>query len=136
MRSTTASRSAIATRRATWRNSIANLDPEAWTGFLAFLDRAEHQTLGLPKPDLVLFLDVPVEMSVKLMAGEGRQLDANEEDRVYQEKVRDAYLWLCETRMGWERIECTHDGVFMAPDAIHERVMAVVRRYISAWETT
>lgn len=113
--------------------SIANLAPEAWTDFLSFLDRAEHQELGLPKPSLVLFLDVPVAVSAKLMAAEGRQLDANEEDRVYQEKVRDAYLWLCETRTGWERVECTNDGILLTPDAIHARVMTVVRRYVEAW---
>src|SRR5690606_12245312 len=47
------------------------LDPKKRKRFLEWLDRMEFGVFGLPRPDLVLYLDVPYEVSQRLLAGKG-----------------------------------------------------------------
>jgi len=49
------------------------------------------ELLQLPKPDLVIFLKVSPETSVQRKTKEKRNLDMNEENMQYQEKVKDVY---------------------------------------------
>ena len=65
--------------------------------FITWLDRMEHDVLGIPRPDLIIYLRVPVQMSLVLLSekrkaknqvlGDGEK-DMVEEDRAYLENSR------------------------------------------------
>ncbi len=92
-----------------WAYGIARGFTEEW---LAALDA------GLPIPDVVLVLDVPVEVVVERMAE--RRPDRYERDTLLLRAVRRAYLDLA-ARHGWHVIP---DG--RTPEKIHGEIVRLV----------
>ena len=96
----------------------------------------EYGNFALPKPDLNIFLDVPigfVESKLKSQRGgadreylEGGQ-DIHEADIEFQKKVRDIYRRQCELDPKFIRIDCSDDyGQMLPPGAIFAKVKEVV----------
>lgn len=97
----------------------------------------EYVEFDIPKPDLNIFLDVPIGFvenklsSVRngndreyLSAGEK---DIHEADMEFQKKVRDVYLRQCDADPKFIRIDCaTEDGSMLTPDEIFYKVKKVV----------
>ena len=56
---------------------MSKLPKEEWNSFIDWLNDFEYEKLGIPKPDLVIYLDVEPEVSQKLMekryGGGGRE---------------------------------------------------------------
>lgn len=46
---------------------MSKLPKEEWNSFIDWLNDFEYEKLGIPKPDLVIYLDVEPEVSQKLM---------------------------------------------------------------------
>ena len=96
----------------------------------------EYGDFALPKPDLNIFLDVPigfVESKLKSQRGgadrdylEGGQ-DIHEAEIEFQKKVRDIYRGQCELDPKFIRIDCSDDyGQMLPPGAIFAKVKEVV----------
>ena len=96
----------------------------------------EYGDFNLPKPDLNIFLDVPIGfVEKKLIAGrsgddreylEGHN-DIHEADIRFQERVRDVYRRQCELDPDFIRIDCSaQDGSMLPADEISAAVVAVV----------
>ena len=96
----------------------------------------EYGDFSLPKPDLNIFLDVPigfVESKLKNTRGgsdrdylEGGQ-DIHEADIEFQKKVRDIYRQQCCLDPKFIRIDCSDDyGMMLPPDAIFSKIKEVV----------
>ena len=96
----------------------------------------EYGNFELPKPDLNIFLDVPisfVESKLKSQRGgadrdylEGAQ-DIHEADIEFQKRVRDIYRQQCKIDPKFIRIDCSDDyGQMLPPDEIFAKVKAVV----------
>ena len=68
--------------------------------------------MGIPKPSLVVFLDMPVEVSQKLMtgrySGDETKKDVHEADVEYLKACREAGLYAAE-KLGWQVVKC-YDG--------------------------
>ena len=103
--------------------------------FLTWLFDLEYRRLGLPEPDLVLYLDLPTDLSEAMMRRReretGTQADIHERD--------DAYLRACRenagrivSALGWTRIDCSREGAVRPVEEIHEelwrRVWALLAR--------
>ena len=96
----------------------------------------EYGDFALPKPDLNIFLDVPisfVESKLKAdRAGDDRDYlaggqDIHEADIEFQKKVRAIYQRQCELDPKFIRIDCSDEyGMMLPPGAIFEMVKAVV----------
>ena len=96
----------------------------------------EYGDFALPKPDLNIFLDVPisfVESKLKAdRAGDDRDYlaggqDIHEDDIEFQKKVRAIYQRQCELDPKFIRIDCSDEyGMMLPPGAIFEKVKAVV----------
>ena len=72
-------------------------DEEERTQFLSWLEKTEYEELELPRPDLVILLDIPLGMSealVKARAAEGGSMDIHEQHLDYLRKCHDAYQTL------------------------------------------
>ena len=96
----------------------------------------EYGNFELPRPDLNIFLDVPigfVESKLKSQRGgadrdylEGGQ-DIHEADIEFQKRVRDIYQRQCELDPKFIRIDCSDEsGQMLPPDAIFAKVQKVV----------
>ncbi|MBQ4617153.1 MAG: thymidylate kinase [Clostridia bacterium] len=106
----------IVAARYTTSNAIhqmSKLPEEQWDAYLAWLADYEYRLLGLPKPDLVMFLDMPPEVSQALMTsryeGDESKKDIHERDRSYLLTCRKAALYAAE-HDGWQVVPCAENG--------------------------
>ena len=111
-------------------------DPNEREALRKWIDDTEYGDFGLPRPDLNLFLDVPIGFVEKKLTadrkGENREYlagsrDIHEADINFQKKVRDVYLRQCEVDPKFERIDCSGpDGTMLPPDKIFAKIKAAV----------
>lgn len=94
-------------------HQMGKLPREEWDAYLRWLEEYEYGLLGLPRPDLVIFLDMPPEVSQTLLSGryEGDEAkkDIHERDRSYLAHCRDSALYAARA-MGWQVIPCAEQG--------------------------
>ena len=76
--------------------------------YMDWLFEYEYRLLGLPEPDLVLFLDVPPELAMENIRKRGQNLDIHE-TRAYIEKSRESALFAAK-RYGWTVLDCSCGG--------------------------
>ena len=99
--------------------------------FFRWLYDLEYDRMGLPRPDLVILLDMPVELSEQLMRkreqSTGTHADIHERDEDYLKKCRDVALHAAGY-YGWRTVSCAKDGVIRSVEDIHEEVYAIVKR--------
>ncbi|MDB5237114.1 MAG: tmk [Parcubacteria group bacterium] len=109
-------------------------DLPARTEFLKWLDTMEFEILGIPRPDAIIYLRVPVERSLALLSekraaknvhvGEGK--DMVEEDRQYLERSHETANWLSSNESNWHVIMCEKDGAMRAIDDISAEIISHV----------
>lgn len=111
--------------------------------FLAWLDRMEHEIFGIPRPDLIVYLSLPVGVSLKLMAernivdasGSGKvtrahlvgKKDQAENDVEHLEASRQSALKIVKGKNNWKKVDCIARGKLLSIDTVHDRVMARVQ---------
>ena len=98
--------------------------------FFRWLYDLEYDRMGLPRPDLVVLLDMPVELSEQLMRkrekSTGTHADIHERDEDYLKKCRDVALHAAKY-YGWRTVSCAKDGAIRSVEDIHEEVYAIVK---------
>lgn len=94
-------------------HQASKLDPSQWEDFLSWLYDFEYNKIGIPKPDMVIFLDMPTEVSQKLLktryCGDDNKKDIHERDIKYLEHCRSAAIFTAEFS-GWQIINCAKDN--------------------------
>ncbi len=86
-------------------HQLSKLREPCYGTFLDWLWDFEYGKLGLPKPDLVLLLDMPATLSEKMVEHRGAKKDIHELDTDYLEKCRAAALYVADV-CGWTVIPC------------------------------
>ena len=106
------------------------LEGKAREEFFSWLYDLEFNRMGLPKPDLVLWLDMPVEIAETLMRR--RESDTSTKDDIHERD--DGYLHKCREvaqqaadYFGWTRVSCVRDGKLRSIEDIHEELYARVK---------
>ncbi len=110
-------------------------DKEERAAFMAWLDRMEHEVLGVPRPDLIIYLRVPLEVSQGLLEKEreikngaqGGGLDTVEEDAAYMRQSFESAELLASQNPSWRMVECVAEGSMRSREDIHEELYAIVR---------
>lgn len=110
-------------------------DVEEREAFLAWLERMEHEVLGIPRPDLVLYLRVPLAVSQELLAKErevkngaqGVGLDTVEEDAAYMRQSYESAELLAGSSPNWRAIACAANGSMRTREEIHEDIVRAVQ---------
>ena len=124
----------ILTDRYTTSNAVhqgAKCSPEERPDFLRWLDDFEHNKLGLPRADLVLYLDMPTEKSIELLrsreASTHTKADIHELDTGYLAMCRKSALQAAEI-LGWTVIPCVNErGELRTIEEIHHQLWALVQ---------
>lgn len=110
-------------------HQCSKLPQEQWDAFLAWLFDFEYHLLGIPSPDLVVYLSVDPAVSQRLMTGryqgdESRK-DIHEGNLAYLRRSRLAAEY-CSSRLGWRQIECCRGGQMRTVEAIQADILALI----------
>ena len=99
--------------------------------FLKWLYEFEYDRLQLPRPDLVIYLDMPTDYTEKLMrhreAETNTKADIHEKDMAYLATCRETGRTAAQY-YGWKIITCVRDGQMRSIEDIHEEIY----RYVAA----
>lgn len=98
---------------------------EAREQFLGWLYEFEYDKLGLPRPDLTIYLDVPTEFTETLLrqreSATGTQADIHEQDMTYLATCRETGRSAAEY-YGWTVIRCVENGQMRSIEDIHQEI--------------
>ena len=99
--------------------------------FLKWLYEFEYDKLGMPCPDLVIYLDVPTAFTEQLMRS--REQQTNTKADIHEQDMN--YLATCREMgrkaagyYGWRVINCVKDGNMRSIEDIHEEIYGLVRK--------
>ena len=104
--------------------------PDRQGAFLKWLYEFEYDKLGLPRPDLVIYLDVPTDFTERMMrsreAATNTSADIHEQDLQYLRTCRQTGR-AAAAFYGWTVIDCVRDGTMRSIADIHEEIYRHVR---------
>ena len=94
---------------------------------LNWLNDFEYNKLKLPKPDVVLFLDLPIEISLRLANARkdlknGQSQDIHEKDANYMHHAYDQAKYVAK-KYDWTVIDCCKDGNILSIEQIHNKIL-------------
>lgn len=105
--------------------------------FLDWLERMEFGIFGLPRPDVIFYLDVPMEISEKLLDEQSSfskkkyskgKKDLAETNATHQSDARKNALALIRKKNHWVRISCAEKGSLFSREVIAERIWSEVKK--------
>ena len=118
----------IVSDRYTTSNAVhqASKEPKEKQGeFLGWLYEFEYDRLGLPRPDLTIYLDVPTAYTEQMMrsreAATGTHADIHEQDMDYLATCRETGRAAAEF-YNWTVIQCVENGEMRSIGDIHEEI--------------
>lgn len=110
-------------------HQIIKLPREGWDGYLQWLEDYEYNKIGIPKPDIVIYLDVPVAISQKLMtarySGDEVKKDIHEKNLEYLDQCTQAATYVCEA-LQWKSVLCVDSEKLLSIDEIAVKVYQIV----------
>ncbi len=96
----------------------------------------EHEIFGIPRPDIILYLDVPISVTQKLLISKGNKQskeylagagDQHEDDPDHLENAKQSGLKMIAENNNWHKIECTEGENILPIEDIHQMIYKVVR---------
>ena len=118
----------VVSDRYTTSNAVhqASKEPEdKREDFLNWLYDFEYDKLGLPRPDLVIYLDVPTDFTEKMLRHRESEThthaDIHEQDMQYLATCRRMGRAAAE-HYGWTVIRCVRNGAMRSMEDIHEEI--------------
>lgn len=126
----------ILSDRYTTSNAVhqgSKVSKEELPDFFDWLYDLEYKRLGLPKPDLVLYLDVDVQTSLERMAmrraEDGSKADIHEKDTGYLERCLDLGH-SAAAHYGWTVIDHKKNGQLRTLEEKHEEIFRIVKQVL------
>ena len=111
-------------------HQASKLPADKRDAFFKWLADFEYRDLGLPTPDLVFWLDMPIELAVSNLRR--RENDTNTTADIHE--VDTGYLFTCHDAAaqaarfyGWQRIACADEqGRLRSVEEIHAEIMSFI----------
>ena len=108
--------------------------------FLKWLDQMEYEVFKIPRPDLTLYLSLPIDITLKLL----KDRDSSKMKREYLKKKKDVHeadvnflinsrqsaLKLVKEVPNFIKIECSEKGKILFREQIHEMVYESVKTFL------
>lgn len=109
---------------------LTKLPPEEHEYYLNWLCDFEYGKLGLPQPDLVLYLDMPAEVSQKLLdkryLGDKAKKDIHERNIAFQRECRKSALYAAE-KCGWNIIDCSDGELPLTIEDVYSKIIERIK---------
>ena len=122
----------IISDRYTTSNAVhqgCKLPDEELPGFFTWLADLEYVKMGLPEPDLVIYLDVDIETSLRRMKhrqeGTNTKADIHEQDVNYLERCLRTADKAAE-HYGWRRIDFMKNGLEREADEKNDEIYSII----------
>lgn len=116
-------------------HQASKLPEEERRRYLEWLFHEEYDLLGLPKPDLVIYLDMPTEITEQMRRRReqetGTHADIHEQDEAYLRRCR-LNAQCVVSACGWTVIRCDRDGGPRSVESIQAEVLDCVRPLLSS----
>ncbi len=115
-------------------HQAAKLPPAERPAFLAWLESVEYGVYRLPRPDLVVWLDIPVRTAQALIARKpsrrytDKRADLHEADPAYLEQTAEVYRQLAAGDPHWRVVPCCPRGELRSPESVHQEIVEIVDR--------
>ena len=99
--------------------------------YITWLCDLEYVKFGLPAPDMVIFLDMPMEFRIQLLNKRGEKIagrqkkDIHERDTAYLNQVHACAQKLAR-HQGWERVSAVNDNNLRQIEDVHNEVYGII----------
>jgi dTMP kinase len=107
--------------------------------FLKWLDEMEHGVFKLPRPDLIVYLHLPMKEVLRLLKNKDRNgkkryahkgKDIVEGDASYLEAAQKSALKLIQEKGNWEKIECADRNGILERREISDRIYKSISKVV------
>lgn len=103
--------------------------------FLEWIDEFEFKTLKLPRPNVVFFLDMPVDVSKKLANARAELKAGTKKDILESDKEHLLYAYQngkdVANKFHWKQINCVDlNNEIKSIDQIHEELFKEVKKHL------
>ena len=101
--------------------------------FISWLNTLEYEVFKIPKPDKIIYLDVPLSISQELLRkrySSGGKPDEYEKDPDFLRNSKITGDWLSETQENWERIDCAPNGALLSERKINDEIYNKIINFI------
>lgn len=111
-------------------HQMVKLPECSWMEYLSWLQDLEYTRIGIPRPDAVIYLDMPVEASQKLLShryeGNDIRKDVHEANIEYLRACRKTAAYAAKA-MGWNVISCAQGEEPLSIEEIHEKIYCCLK---------
>lgn len=108
--------------------------------FLKWLDEMEYKVFKIPRPDLTLYLSLPINIVQQLIFRRrkndvprvylGIKKDVHETNIDHLKNARKSAMWLVNKIPNFIKIECSKKGDILSREIIHEKIYKEVKKII------
>ena len=108
--------------------------------FLTWLDQLEFGVFKIPRPDAIIFLDVPIEITRKLLKDRAEEKNKTNSGKIYRDvaeenekhllESRESALKMVKSNNNWIRINCTKNNEIMSIEDIHKKILDVFAKIV------
>jgi dTMP kinase len=114
-------------------HQMVKLPEGEWEKYLEWLIDYEHVKMDIPKADKIIFLDMPIEISQKLLSrrynGDENKKDIHESNVEYLYKCRKSALFAAE-KLGWSVVTCNDGENPLTTEEISNKIMKIIDEVI------
>lgn len=114
-------------------HQMTKLPESEWDTYLDWLFSFEYKKMEIPEPDCVIFLDMPVDISQKLLMkryeGDSTKKDVHERDIDYLKACHKAAEYASK-KLSWNVITCGENGEPYSFEYIASKVYDCVKKEI------
>lgn len=108
---------------------MAKLEKSRWDEYLEWLEDYEYDKFAIPRPERIIFLDMPVEVSQKLLSarydGDEAKKDIHESNVAFLKACRETALYTADKK-GWYILPCSDGENPYTPEKINKELSALI----------
>ena len=107
--------------------------------FLKWLNEMEYKVFKIPKPDITIYLSLPINLIGRLIkernkksvrAYAGNKKDVHEVDLEFQKNSRESAIWLSKVLKNFKKVDCAPRGELLSREDINEMVYGKVKKIL------
>ena len=103
--------------------------------YLNWLEDLEYEKMGIPRPDLVIFLNMPTDMAIRLMAERKNKITGEEKKDIHErdkEYLKESHANACKIAniYNWKEIKCNDGERIKTIKEIGEEVFSLVEEVV------
>ncbi len=107
--------------------------------FMDWLAEMEYEVFKIPRPDLTVYLSLPIENVLRLIkernykgarAYLGSKKDVHEKDKNFLKNSIKSAIWLAKTQKNWMKVDCMENKALRGIEDIHSEIYGKIKRII------